>query len=453
MVEGTDLYDYFLCPYKVYNKYNRDRKLMLPFSDFSKKLMELGREHEKEVVSHIKFARPKYKFGDLEDGFQQTLKLMKKGEDFIYQGILKYKSYLGMPDLLIKQKGKSDLGNFFYVPADVKSSTRSKEEQIMQLMFYSMLLEKSQGKEADKGLLILKKSSELIDLEKYKDKFENALVKIDLICKGLDFGMHIDSVCRDCPWREVCIPLAQKTKDISLVYGLSRPSHYRLAEAGLKTLNDLKKADAAKIAEMLDMNESSIEKWKRFADVLITKKEKINKVDLPETKNHICLDIETTEDGKVYLIGLWYKNKFKYFFSEKDEKKIVDDFVEFLLGLNDYILYHYGSFEKTTFKRLFEEYKINEDTRRDIFERMIDLLQIVKKNAILPLSFYNLKEVAKHFGFKWRSSDASGGNSMVWYDEWLETKNPKILKKMLEYNEDDVHGTFIILKKIANNLK
>ena len=90
---------------------------------------------------------------------------------------------------------------------------------------------------------------------------------------------------------------------------------------------------------------------------------------------------------------------------------------------------------------------------KDIFANMIDLFQMVKKYSILPLNYYNLKEVAKYFGFKWRAADALGSNSMLWYNNWLEGKEPKLLKKILGYNEDDVKATHLVLKKLAKNLK
>ena len=339
MIEASDVFEYFMCPYKVYNKHNRDKSLMLPYSDFSKKLMENGREHEKEVVSKMKVFRPIFKWGDFSEGFLETVKLMQIGADNIYQGVLKDGDYLGIPDLLIKQEGKSRFGNYCYAAADIKSSTKSKEQQIMQVKFYNMLLTKVQGFDAEKGTLMLKENTEVVDLTQFDDKFNSALTKIDLIFKGLEYGLHIDGICKDCPWREVCIPLAKKKKDVSLIYGLSRPAHYKLIEEGIITLNDLKKADSSKIAELVESTPETIEKWKNYAKVIISGKAKINKIELPKTKNHICFDIETTEDGKLYLIGLWHKKKFKYFFSGDDEKKIVDDFVEYLLGLKDYILY------------------------------------------------------------------------------------------------------------------
>jgi len=450
MISATNIYEYFVCPYKIYNRQNRDKSLMIPPTDFLKRIMKLGREHEKEVMLDIKYERPKFIPGDFNKGYLETIKLMQKGANFIYQGVLKDENYVGIPDLLIKKKGKSIFGDYYYIPADIKVSGSSKEEQVMQLMLYNMLLEKLQKFAVGKGILILKKSSEIFSLENYKDKFESALAKIDLICKGLEYGLHIDGACKECPWKEVCIPIAKKTNDVSLIYGLSRSNHYKLIEKGIKTLNDLVKIDSEKIVELLETTDTTVEKWKIQANVLLSKKDKITKINLPKTKNHICFDIETSEDGRLYLIGLWHKKKFVKFFDENNEKKLIEDFAEYLFGLKDYVLYHYGSYERTMFKQLFDKHKINDEIRSELFSKMIDLFQMIKKNAVLPLVYYNLKDVAKHFGFKWRASDASGGNSMLWFDEWRRTKNKKLLKKILNYNEDDVKGNYVVLKKISN---
>jgi uncharacterized protein len=449
MIEATDLFEYFLCPYKVYNRHNRDKSLMLPPDEFTKRLMELGIEHERELVAALPVVRPKYPRGDLQRGFLETQMLMLKGTEFIHQGVIKDEEKLGIPDLLIRQEGKSKLGKWHYVAADIKSSIRPKEEQIMQLLFYNKVLEKIQGRSSKEGMLMLKNATEIIDLSLYEEKFNEAVEKVKALSKGKEFGLHIDNVCKSCPWRNVCIPIAEKTKDASLVYGLSRSIHYKLLELGIKTLDDLKKADESKLLEIDGVGEVSVKKWKEQAEVLLTKEAKITKAELPKTKNEICLDIESAEDGRMYLIGLLRDGKFTHFFSETDEKEIVNRFVDYVLALGDYRLYHYGNIEKTTFTQMFKKYNVDEKIAHSILGNMIDLFPLVKKHAVLPITFYNLKDVAKYLGYKWRAADASGGNSMTWYDAWIHDKDPKLLKKILEYNEDDVKATALILKKIS----
>src|SRR3990167_2206172 len=64
--------------------------------------------------------------------------------------------------------------------------------------------------------------------------------------------------------------------------------------------------------------------------------------------------------------------------------------------------------------------------------------------VVLPLCFYSLKDVAGYIGYKWDDPEAGGAESVVWYNEWLETKSDSVLKRILKYNEDDVRATLAI---------
>jgi len=72
---------------------------------------------------------------------------------------------------------------------------------------------------------------------------------------------------------------------------------------------------------------------------------------------------------------------------------------------------------------------------------MIDILEVLRPAVVFPLSFYSLKDIASYLGFRWRSDDASGANSVLWFEEWLKKKSQKMMQKILEYNEDDVRAT------------
>ena len=76
-------------------------------------------------------------------------------------------------------------------------------------------------------------------------------------------------------------------------------------------------------------------------------------------------------------------------------------------------------------------------------DQLIDLENSVHKTVILPLYFYSLKDIAKSsfVNFKWRHAKASGGQSIYWYEQWLETKDRSILQDIIDYNKDDVRAT------------
>ena len=64
--------------------------------------------------------------------------------------------------------------------------------------------------------------------------------------------------------------------------------------------------------------------------------------------------------------------------------------------------------------------------------------------VILPLYFYSLKDVARFIGFQWQAEDAGGAESVVWYNQWKDSGDKKILQKILDYNKDDVVATMVV---------
>ncbi len=72
---------------------------------------------------------------------------------------------------------------------------------------------------------------------------------------------------------------------------------------------------------------------------------------------------------------------------------------------------------------------------------MVDLLPITTSSYILPLYFYSIKDIAKHFGFKWQHEKADGAQSTFWYEQWLEKCDRTVLQDIINYNEDDVRAT------------
>ena len=76
--------------------------------------------------------------------------------------------------------------------------------------------------------------------------------------------------------------------------------------------------------------------------------------------------------------------------------------------------------------------------------KTIDLYQVVKKNTDWPLGSYSIKDIAQYLGFSWRDKIPSGALSIQWFNEYLENKDEDVLKRILEYNEDDCKATMVL---------
>ena len=75
---------------------------------------------------------------------------------------------------------------------------------------------------------------------------------------------------------------------------------------------------------------------------------------------------------------------------------------------------------------------------------LVDLMPLLQKSVILPITSYSIKPIAKHLGFRWREEKAGGAQSLFWYAEYLQGDH-ELKKKLVEYNEDDVIATKVVL--------
>ena len=82
-------------------------------------------------------------------------------------------------------------------------------------------------------------------------------------------------------------------------------------------------------------------------------------------------------------------------------------------------------------------------------ETAVDLYQdVVKPKTEWPTYDYSIKTLASFLGFHWRDTNPSGAASIEWYHRWIETRNPELHRRILEYNEDDCIATRVLLDAI-----
>ena len=181
-------------------------------------------------------------------------------------------------------------------------------------------------------------------------------------------------------------------------------------------------------------------------------------VEMPEAAIELFFDIESSPLRDFdYLFGVLAVDSqgqtYHPFFAESpdQEQAMWEQFVSFIERHLDAPIYHYGWFEQEVVQRFARKYGISEIAREALERNMIDLLALVRPAVIFPLSFYALKDLARYVGFTWRSADASGANSVLWFEQWLKNKTPKLLQKIMEYNEDDVIATYKLQRWVREN--
>lgn len=444
-------YQYLKCPNWVYFDAHASEArphdvLMSKLQDdglISEKERELlgGRQDLVEVTAE-----------DPDEAFRQTLAFMREGRQTVYHGVLIDKHWVGHPDLLEKVEGRSRLGDYYYVAADMKRSRFLRDDHKFQGCFYAELLERIQGVKPVQGYVVTPDRNVLPYLiEEFEAEYELTLTEIEKIIAGQRPAHFVTSGCKQSPWQQECRSESEACDDLSLLNRVWREEVRALEEAGVLTIGALALKSVSELEQLCPGVSSSRLEIMRDQAIAITQNRHIirRNVELPEADVELFFDIESDPLRDFdYLFGVLKVTsageEYVSFMASSPEKEgeMWREFVHFIERHIDAPMYHYGGFEEEVVRRFSAKYGIGEIAREALERNMIDILAVIRPSVIFPLSFYSLKDIGEYIGVDWRSDDASGANSVLWFEEWLKKKTPKLLQKILEYNEDDVRATY-----------
>ncbi len=465
IITATHIYDYLICPHRVYLDEFGDSALMDEESDFEKLLWEKGVTHEEEAIERLGLEVCRVDLVAPEERERETLRLMKEGEALIYQGVLSSAAMRGRPDLLEKTAGESTLGPHLYVPIEMKSGSAyedakagiPKEHYALQLSFYADVLGKIQGVKPDKGKIIDGTFQAVsVELAPFEQDYAQRLEEIEsLLSGGTTSEPCIGSVCGQCHWRSYCGDWAKEKDDLSLIRRVNRPRKDSLRRGGINTVSDL-----AALAERKEMpivegvSRRALGQMVRRAVVVKSGTPVVNSpVELPEAELELFFDIETEPWQDIcYLYGVVERRggeeSFVSFFADsaEDEERTWDAFWEYVSGLKNYHMYHYAPYEKKVLSRLSNKYPCDLDLFGEFFANSTDLYRIVERHTDWPSHSYSIKSVSKSLGFKYSESDPGGLKAAMWYLEFTEDPEARrpIKEKILQYNREDCEAMIIL---------
>src|SRR3989338_617276 len=351
-------YKFFQCPHWIWYDLFEDQQRKKAVPPLMQMIYEDGLRHEKEIITGRKFEEiDTALFKDLDEAFLATVELMKKGSN-IYHGVLMDEHWVGIPDLLESRKGKSKLGDHYYVVYDIKNSKEIKDEHKFQLVFYSLMLEQIQGVRPQEAYIINSEGEQ----------------KSFVVDEFLDY-FHLT---------------------------LKHIEQRQLYEAGIKTIDQLASSSMDNLQQKMESwNYDKIVRFHNQAQALVKNEMLIlKKSEFPEVKTEIYFDIESDPtQGIAYLLGILIKEKkpesepqYKYFLAKEktEEKKVWEEFTKFIEGLEDFVIYHYAFYERQTFDRLALQYGVKPEVAEKFRNNTIDLLRAVTDAVILPIYFYSL---------------------------------------------------------------
>lgn len=238
---GTHVYSYVKCPHLAALDLHLSRAERRPPTEWEEFAAQRGRDFEASYVQRLPVVAPAYPERDFAAGAAATLALLRAGTEWIHQGVLMTEDRLGLPDLLRRLSGASELGDHHYEVLDVKTSGRSRGDQILQVVFYAQLLATVQGRLPEHGALILKDGrEERFLIRDYTAACDEVLRELARLRDDLTASRpFLQAGCAGCYHDRRCLPELQAKGDLSLVQGMSHGALAILEAAGCRTVQDL----------------------------------------------------------------------------------------------------------------------------------------------------------------------------------------------------------------------
>jgi predicted RecB family nuclease len=180
----------------------------------------------------------------------------------------------------------------------------------------------------------------------------------------------------------------------------------------------------------------------------------LNPPALPESSVQIYLDMEGDQERHfVYLLGmLIIENGVESWHSfwadnQEQESQLLQHFREIVCKYDNFVLFHYGSYETSFFKRMRRIYGKKKAIAK-VLECSCNILSIIHSHVYFPVYSNSLKDVGKYLGCTWSNDNAGGLQSIVWRQRWEEIRSQTLRHELETYNHDDC----MALRKVVDFL-
>jgi predicted RecB family nuclease len=394
---------------------------------------------------------------------------------------------ISCPDLLIKQPGKSQFGDWMYIPASIELGKRPKQDYQVVVAYHAQVLGMVQDLEPQAAWLMLrgKDAGYPVDLRRWMFQMQRILREClqNLADETAPEVFISRQKCNLCHWYSTCYEVAKQQQHLSLLPGVT-PVRYTqlqalditspesLANTNSMDLENLPGFDSQTAVKVVTQAKSIVENRPLILPKL-RQEEEIQEDEAVIEREYISLstlrphqiairdvhvpcqielyfDIEAQPDLNLnYLLGVLVVDKqakteeFYSFLAEnlEEEENIWQQFLSLVNRYPDAPIYHFCVYEFDTVKRLAKLYRTPYSSVLPILSRFVDVYEELIRSVTLPIESYALKAIAKWLGFEWRDTEASGAKCIYWYDQWLQTGDRALLEIIQRYNEDDCRAT------------
>jgi len=486
-VTAALLYDLIACPHRVTMDLYADPSERDKPNAFVELLWERGSLYEKEVIAGLRdpFLDLSPFGGDEKE--LRTSEAMQRGEPLIYSGRIRAEDLLGDPDLLRK-------GEAGYVAGDIKSgsgeegpedNSKPKVHYAVQLGLYTDILERkglSAGRHAfvwdvhgrevpyDFATPYGKRTPRTL-WQDYEDALHEAKA---IISRSEETLPAFGAVCKLCHWYTACVRRLKDTNDLTMIPELGR-SKRDVMYGNIRTVTQFASTDPESLVSgsksaFAGIGPDTIRKFHERAILLSQRDGKAYTrapIVFPDHDRELFFDIEVDPMRDIcYLHGFVERlhrdnatERFIFTFADaatpEAEERAFADAWRHIQERQPCTIYYYSKYERTIYRALQEKYPrvCSASDVEQLFDpgHAIDLYNdVVKKTTEWPTSDFSIKTLAKYLGFSWRDTHPSGAASIEWFHRWIESADPVIQQRILEYNEDDCRATRVLRDALEN---
>lgn len=437
-----------------------------PRDAYQEYLFRSGQEHEAATIKKRFPGIETVTAANDEDAFRLALAGMAEGVKAFHGPTLFWKPEGLKSELdILERSGEagSVFGKYHYVVKEVKLARNIRENHVMQTAFNNFILGKIQGYTPPQFFIINRDQEELpfaYDEARLLEALQGAREVVRAETIDPIFGSAL------WPWKSYCKKKAIEGRDASLVGGVGPAMRAKLGAAGINTIDQLHAATEDQLRAIRGIGPANAKSFAKTAEALVKGKHvRLEPISLPEAKLELFVDLEGTanqvNDGEVvdmdYLIGVLARErgeeKFHSFVAHNpdEEKSMFLEFVKWISGLDDYVLYHWARYERTRFGRMADKYKLRAAQKAEIVGKLHDLHKIAIAGFAFPTYGTGIKAIAPYIGFEWSQDDVSGTESIAMYFEYVEdpVKNRKNLEKIVKYNREDCEALRVVKDWLA----
>ena len=440
-----------------------------------------GLEHETRQLDALRapgkrvveFPFPPDRQAALRSAHEESVAAMRDGADVIYQPTFFDGRWRCHADFLLRVEQPSAFGPYRYEVADAKLARKARAAAVLQCCVYAEQLAVIQGVAPEHITLILgDRSQEVLRFRDYAAYYRSVKRRFEETVLGEATATYPDPVshCEICRWIEVCDARRRQDDHLCLVAGMRRDQTRRLRAAGIATVQDL---GASPIGQQVGgVGDLALERLRQQArlqvayretgsltyEVLPPLGEQLGFQALPPpSPADLFFDMEgdpfVGDDGLYYLFGIGetVDGGFRYqafWAHDPDAEKrafqqAIDLIIARLSRSPDLHVYHYAPYEPNALKELAGTYATREaEVDRLLRGRvLVDLYRVVCQSVRMSTESYSLKKLEPFYRHERHGEIVDATASIVAYEDWIRTQEPRLLEAIARYNQDDCLST------------